>query len=219
MKKNPFPKSHKYDELIDIYTNIAKDGCYTVDGKFISADKVFGMSGQIKFKELLKTFFVKQNISSVLDYGSGQGTWEIKIDELHTLKSYLNLKNITYYEPARDLDKKITSECVVSFDVLEHVFISDIPWVIYDIFSYATNSVVINVACYAAKKTISNGENAHITQRNPFWWKGLIDGIANMFPNINYLIIASENFSNVVLFDSVSRRDFLDIKGYMALAK
>ena len=60
MDKNPFPKSHKYDELIKIYTDIAKNGCYTVDGNFIQPSKVFGMSGQIKFKEILVyDFFIK----------------------------------------------------------------------------------------------------------------------------------------------------------------
>ena len=49
-----------------------------------------------------------------------------KIDT-KTLKSYLNLKEISYFEPTRGLSKKIISDCVVSFDVLEHVFISDTP--------------------------------------------------------------------------------------------
>ena len=42
-------------------------------------------------------------------------------------KRYLNLKEISYFEPTRGLSKKIISDCVVSFDVLEHVFISDTP--------------------------------------------------------------------------------------------
>mgnify|MGYP006158242281 FL=1 len=219
MDKNPFPKSHKYNELIKIYTDIAKNGCYTVDGNFTPPDKVFGMSGQEKFKELLKKTFLKYNINSLLDYGSGQGSWEKKVDEKNTLKSYLNLKEINYFEPARELSKKIISECVVSFDVLEHVFISDIPWVIYDIFSYSSKLVIINAACYPANKVLPNKNNAHTTQRNAFWWKGMIDSVANLFPDINYTLIASTTYKDVTLFDSVSRNEYLSVSGYMALNK
>ena len=74
MDKNPFPKSHKYDELIKIYTDIAKNGCYTVDGNFIQPSKVFGMSGQIKFKEILKKTLLKYEINSLLDSRS-DGEW------------------------------------------------------------------------------------------------------------------------------------------------
>ena len=217
MDKNPFPKSHKYDELIKIYTDIAKNGCYTVDGNFVSPDKVFGMSGQEKFKEILKKTFLKYNINSLLDYGSGQGSWEKIVDEKNTLKSYLNLKEINYFEPARELSKKIISECVVSFDVLEHVFISDIPWVIYDIFSYSSKLVIINAACYPANKVLPNKNNAHTTQRNAFWWKGMTDSIANLFPDIHYMIIASTIYKDVTLFNSVSRNEYLSVYGHMAL--
>ena len=55
--KNPFPLSKKYEELIQIYKYIAKNGCYYVNGTFAPPSKVFGKSGQIKFKELLNKYF------------------------------------------------------------------------------------------------------------------------------------------------------------------
>ena len=217
--KNPFPKSKKYDELIEIYKDIAKNGCYTIDGKFVKVSDVFGMSGQVKFKEVLKKAFLKYKITSLLDYVAGQGSWDTVVENDKTLKDYLNLNKINYFEPARSLDKKIISEGVVSFDVLEHVFISDIPWVLYDIFSHSSALVIINVACYPAGKLLTNKENAHITQRTPFWWKGMIDGIANLFPNISYMVLASTTIKDVTLFDEVSREDYLKVKGYMTLKK
>ena len=57
------------------------------------------------------------------------------------------------------------------FDVLEHIFISDIPYVIHDVFSYSKKLVIINVACYEASALLPNGENTHITVRPPLWWK------------------------------------------------
>lgn len=219
MSKNPFPKSNKYEELLEIYAKIAKNGCYTTEGKFVPPATLFGLSGQEKFKAILKQLFNKYQVKRVLDYGSGQGSWEEKIDDIETLKSFLNLSKIYYFEPARKLNKKVKSECVVSFDVLEHVFISDIPWVLFDIFSYSSKLVVLNVACYKAAKVLPNKENVHITVRDPFWWKGMIDGIANLFPNINYVLLASKTMKDITLFEDISRKGYLKVNGYMALEK
>ena len=219
MNKNPFPRSNKYDELIEIYSDIAINGIYKKDGTFFPPSQVFGMSGQVKFKSVLKTLFTKYNIKSVLDYGAGQGSWENKVDNNQSLKNYLNLDSVSYFEPARELDTKTISECVVSFDVLEHVFISDIPWVIYDIFSYSSKLVIINAACYPAGKMLPNNENVHITVREPFWWKGMIDGVANFFPNINYVVLASKTPKDVTIYEDVSREEYLNVKGYIALDK
>ena len=195
------------------------NGSYKKDGTFFPPSQVFGMSGQVKFKKILKTLFTKYNIKSLLDYGAGQGSWEKKVDNNQSLKNYLNLDTVNYFEPARQLDKKIISECVVSFDVLEHVFISDIPWVIYDIFSYSSKLVIINAACYPAGKLLPNKENVHITVREPFWWKGMIDGVANFFPNINYVVLASKTPKDVTIYEDVSREEYLNVNGYMALNK
>ena len=217
--ENPFPLSQKYEELIEIYKDIAKNGCYYVNGSFASPTKVFGKSGQSKFKELLRKYFIAHNIKSVLDYGGGQGSWEIKENNNTKLIDYLKLNKVVIYEPARNLNEKPLMECVVSFDVLEHVFISDIPWVLYDIFSKATSLVIINVACYKASKLLTNGENVHSTQRPPFWWKGVIDVIGNLFPNISYVLIASTTSKDIILFEPTSRSKFLGVSGYMALEK
>ena len=47
----------------------------------------------------------------------------------------------------------------------------------------------------------------------------MIDSIANLFPDINYMIIASKTYKDVTLFDSVSRNEYLSLSGYMALNK
>ena len=59
----------------------------------------------------------------------------------------------------RNLNQKKFLDCVVSFDVLEHVFISDVPWVIFDIFSHAKKAVFINVASFKASKKITKFYN------------------------------------------------------------
>ena len=144
--KNPFSKSRKFYELIDIYKEIALKGCYYENGDFCPPERVFGKSGQLKFKEVLKKIFDKNKIKTVLDYGGGQGSWVLLDDKGVKLQDYLKLEKVTVFEPARDLNEKPKADCVVSFDVLEHVFFADVPWVLYDIFSKAEKVVIINVA-------------------------------------------------------------------------
>ena len=43
------------------------------------------------------------------------------------------------------------------------IFISDIPTVLRDMFSYAKSLILINVACFPAAAKLPNGENAHCT--------------------------------------------------------
>ncbi len=104
--KNIFKKSKKYDELINMYAEIAKNGCNTVHGKFTPPEEVFGKSNQMKFRNILKSLFHKHNVKTLLDYGSGQGNWNELIEPELTLKKFLNLKDIHKFEPARDLNKK-----------------------------------------------------------------------------------------------------------------
>ena len=47
----------------------------------------------------------------------------------------------------------------------------------------------------------------------------MIDGIANLFPDINYVLLASKTINDVTLFEDISRKDFLKVDGYMALEK
>jgi hypothetical protein len=59
----------------------------------------------------------------------------------------------------------------------------------------------------------------HSTQRPPIWWKGVIDVIGNLFPNISYVLIASTTSKDITLFEPTSRSEFLGVSGYMALKK
>ncbi len=216
---NPFLKSNKFDELIDIYKDIASNGCFYENGQFCPPEKVFGKSGQIKFKDLLKSFFIKNKIQTLLDYGGGQGTWNQEIQKGITLKDHLKLKDILIFEPARNLNQKKFLDCVVSFDVLEHVFISDVPWVIFDIFSHAKKAVFINVASFKASKKITKDDNAHITIRPHHWWKGTIDTVAHLFPKIHYQLVVSIEPKKIFVYETASVNEQLNINGYTSLNK
>ena len=93
-------------------------------------------------------------------------------------------------------------------DVLEHIFISDIPIVVDELFSLAKKLLVINVACYKAAALLPNGENAHITVRSPDWWKGVTDAIAIKYPDVKILLICSQTFNSGVIYQPFKSKEW-----------
>ena len=67
---------------------------------------------------------------------------------------------------------------------IKHCPEQDIPWIIEEIFSYATRFVFANVVCYPARKRLPTGENAHCTIKPVEWWGTLIEGIAERRPSV-----------------------------------
>ena len=159
-----------------------------------------------RFKEFLKNSFDEYNVKTVLDYGSGRGNWYKKIYDDNTVSSfdYFNLDELYQYEPTISGSEKKIADCVMCFDVLEHIFISDLKNVIADIYNHAKKIVIIKVACYDAKAKLPNGENAHITVRNPMWWKGFLDSISSNFEEINTLLICTTKDKKFLFFKAWS---------------
>ncbi|HRJ12369.1 MAG TPA: hypothetical protein PKW15_03895, partial [Alphaproteobacteria bacterium] len=114
---------------------------------------------------------------------------------------YFGLKQLFRYEPARGVDERQLADAVINFDVLEHIFIADLPAIIRDLFCHARKLLIVNVACYHAAAQLPNGENAHITVRPPLWWKGMFDSIAPEFPDVSVMLICSEGWRKSMAFD------------------
>ena len=110
--------------------------------------------------------------------------------------------------------EKKESDCVVCMDVLEHIFLTDIPNLVDELFMLSKKLLVINVACYKAAALLPNGENAHITVRGPDWWKGIIDGVAIKYPDVKVLLICSQTFSSGVIFQPFKSKDWHSSKEY-----
>ena len=163
------------------------------------------------FRSLIRDLINKHSIKSLLDYGSGGSKWEIDgFDELtnKSAKDYFNLEEVYCYEPARNIDQRSQVDCVISFDVLEHIFINDVPTVLRDIFSLATKSVILNIACYPAAALLPNGENAHVTVRPFGWWKGMVDCISTEFPHVCVHLICSHAWRKAQVFPEWSSADW-----------
>lgn len=184
--------SNKGQELIQMYGTMVKEGYDRVDQQHV--ENAFSDFELRAYKAQILPILNQHSISTVLDYGCGGSDWRASgFDETshQSAIEYFNLKDAFRYEPARAIDERQRVDCVVSFDVLEHIFIADVPSVLRDMFSYASKLIVLNVACYPAAAKLPNGENAHITVRHSHWWKGMVDSISVEYPATSVWLICS----------------------------
>ena len=193
--------SKKGTDLIKYYKTMAKEGYDRIDGiKVQSAYNDFELQ---KFRNVVKQNMQQEQIKTALDYGGGGSDWDaINFDPItgKSAKEFFDLEEVNTFEPARSLLKKVKSDCVVCVDVLEHIFVADIATVVKDLFNLSKKLLVINVACYKAAALLPNGENAHVTVRNPHWWKGVIDTIAIDYEDVEVMLICSTTFSSGIIF-------------------
>ena len=208
-----FQLSNQYDELINYYKQMAENGYNRDDGTFVK--NVYSDAEPHKFADQLKKIVEFFDAKNGLDYGSGGSNLnETKLANGVKFIDYIGLQKIQSFEPARNKKKKYKSDIVLCFDVLEHVFINDVPWVLNDLFKYATKCIVINVACYNAAALLPNGENAHITVRPPSWWLGQIECISSIHPDIYWALFTSESYNNSKFYGVHRMRDRLDSKNF-----
>ena len=210
-----FKLSKQGQELIRLYEKMAQDGYKRTDG--IKVEKAFSDFELRKFRNLCKEKISNKQIKTILDYGGGGSNWDEPNFEPttgDTAKKFFDIEKVTTFEPARNLLEKKKSDCVVCMDVLEHIYIADIPNVVEELFSLTNNLLIINVACYKAAAILPNGENAHITIRPPLWWKGVIDTIAVNYKNIEIMLICSNTFKSGVIFESFKANDWFQSSKY-----
>jgi hypothetical protein len=68
--------------------------------------------------------------------------------------------------------------------VLEHCPEQDLDWIVDGLFGYAQKFVFANVACFPARKSLPNGENAHCTIRPGSFWKALFEASSARHPGV-----------------------------------
>ncbi|MAC61682.1 MAG: hypothetical protein CMN37_07315 [SAR116 cluster bacterium] len=208
-----FQLSNQYNELLSQYEIMAKEGYNRTDGSFVK--NVYSDAEPLKFSDQLEKIIGYFNAKTALDYGSGGSDLNnTKLSNGEKFIDYIGLNKIHSFEPARSKRNKRKSDIVLCFDVLEHIFINDVPWVINDLFKYANKCVVINVACYNAAALLPNGENAHITVRPPSWWLGQIECISSLHPEIYWALFASESYNNSNFYGVHRMKDRLDSENF-----
>jgi hypothetical protein len=202
--------SKKGQELIEMYKHMISGGYMRKDG--IDIRDAFADFESRFYRIPIKEQFIEFNIESTLDYGCGGSDWTSKNfdDNGQSAQEYYGLDKCFRYEPARGFDERAKADCVISFDVLEHVYIADVENILDDIFSYAKKLVILNIACYPANAMLPNGENAHITVRDKFWWKAQLDICALKYPNIHIQLLTSRDWRKTESFPVYRGQDWLD---------
>ena len=190
-----FEPTEKYHELIGLYAKMAKEGYETRRGPRV--DKAYSDQEAAKFRHELKPLFAEHDVRTVLDYGGGGTDWRDKaVPEGGSLAEFLGVEDYRVFEPARAVDARgQKADAVVCFDVMEHIYVGDVGYVLSDIFAQAGRLVVINVAGYRANALLPNGENAHITVRPAQWWQGAVELVAAAFPNVTAVVYHSESYT------------------------
>jgi hypothetical protein len=126
--------------------------------------------------------------STILDYGCGNGA----------LKKELAEFDVREYDPCvegKD-DRPDRADFVVCADVLEHVEESCIENVIAHIRELTKNLALIVIDCKPAQKTLSDGRNAHILIKPPYWWREKLEPLFRLeqfeYTFKDYLIVVAE---------------------------
>jgi|TARA_B110000967_G_scaffold154000_1_gene158577 hypothetical protein len=210
-----FKLSKKGQQLIEMYKIMVSGGYMRKDG--VDLRDAFADFSSRFYRIPIKEQFKEFEIKTVLDYGCGGSDWTEKnfSENGESAQEFYELNKCFRYEPARGFDERVQVDCVISFDVLEHVFIADVENTLNDIFSYAKKLVILNIACYPANALLPNGENAHITVRDKNWWKAQLDNCALRFPNIYIQLLTSNDWQKTESFPVYRGQDWLDSEEFV----
>jgi hypothetical protein len=188
--------SARYRELLELYGRLHREGERFIG---LAPDSTYPGVSLMPHLQRIKEMIEQTGARTILDYGSGKGRQydpqPIRIEGVGTWDSvpdYWDVDEVRCYDPCYEPYSKLPAEQfdgVVSTDVLEHCNADDLPWIVEEIFSFATRFVFAAVACYPAKSRLPNGENAHCTVRPAQWWHELFHQAAGKYPQVKWKII------------------------------
>ncbi len=189
-RDNPSPR---YKELLTMYRQMHDHGDAS---KNIAPQMMFSGHSMPGNALNIKKHIERTGARTMLDYGCGKGL-QYQVSNINvpgvgvvpSMREFLGNPELTLfdagYAPYSTLPTG-TFDGVICTDVLEHITEEDIPWVLDELFGYADKFVYANIACYPAKKTLPNGENAHCTVKPPVWWGERIRNAAKKKPNVSF---------------------------------
>ena len=194
-RANPSPR---YRELVALYTRMHAEGERRLG---IPPEKTFPGSSLAPHIVRIKALIDATRAKTVLDYGAGKGLQyrpqPVIVDERQVadgIAEYWDVEIECYdagYVPYSKLPQT-SFDGVVCTDVLEHCPEEDLSWILDEIFGLARRFVYLNVACFPARKSLPNGENAHATVRPPQWWEALVRERASSRPELRWALHSAQ---------------------------
>ncbi len=106
---------------------------------------------------------------TLLDYGCGQGQQY----DRYKVHEWWGVPRPALYDPAVARYAAMPRgpfDGVICSDVLEHVPRDELDTVLADCFGPARKFVFLSICCRAARKSLPNGMNCHVTVEKPEWW-------------------------------------------------
>lgn len=191
-RANPSPR---YQQLCRLYAEMHEGGDKINN---IPADKTFQGISLPPQADVIRQLVGHFGAKSLLDYGCGKALaydlaeWKREDGTVvRGLRAIWGIDDITLYDPNYPPYSAVpagTFDAVISTDVLEHVCEEDLDWLIDELFGFARQFVYCTVACYPASKNLPNGENAHVTLKEPEWWQALFQRVAARHPGLRWYV-------------------------------
>jgi 2-polyprenyl-3-methyl-5-hydroxy-6-metoxy-1,4-benzoquinol methylase len=122
----------------------------------------------LQFAPIVSNLIDSLEVNTVLDYGAGRGNL---LQGMKTRPPQRTVE-IELYDPAVPAISMPPgpAELVTCIDVLEHIEPELLANVLDDLHRLAGAYVFLTVHTGPAKKTLSDGRNAHLTQQPASWW-------------------------------------------------
>jgi len=147
----------------------------------IPAEQTFPGSSLAPHVTAIKKLIHASSARTILDYGAGKGLQyrphRVMMEGRHVadgIAEYWDVDEVRCYDPGYAPFAALPEgrfDGVICTDVLEHCPEEDLPWIVAELFGFAKCFIYANVACYPASKHLPDGENAHVTIRDPQWWR------------------------------------------------
>ena len=120
----------------------------------------------LTYAPMVADLIKKLNIKSISDYGAGKKRLLIGLEK----QGITNIKYNAYDPVFPDYGQPMPAELVCCIDVLEHIEPEYLDNVLSELNKITNNIGFFTVHTDPAKKTLSDGRNAHLIQESPSWW-------------------------------------------------
>ena len=191
-RENPSPR---YQKLLGMYKGLHEHGAMTEN---IPADETFDGRSLAPHVDTIKGGIERFRVKTLLDYGCGKAqAYERALLTLPNgkilkgLKEIWGLKKVSFYDPGYEPFSTLPTGVfygVICTDVMEHCPEEDLEWIMSELFNFSRKFLFCTIACYPARKTLPNGENAHITLESPGWWLDKFEAAAKKNDQVRYLL-------------------------------
>lgn len=135
--------------------------------KLHASPRGYGQRGD-KWADGVRRLVAKYDCSSVLDYGCGAGTLKIALADI--LPATVRVDEYDIAIAGKDGPPSV-ADLVVCTDVLEHIEPERLDTVLAHLKFLARKAIFAVIATRPAKKTLSDGSNAHLIIEGDDWWR------------------------------------------------